>query len=322
MLKFLITGCSGFVGKHFLNYLEDNKIKSFVLGIDVVPLVLERNYKNIKISFTENDLMDKDKIQYIIYDFKPNYIIHLASYSSVAFSWQNPIISFQNNTNIFLNLLEAVKVSKGECRVLSIGSSEEYGNVTDDKIPLKEDYDLSPVSPYAVARVAQELLSKVYVNGYGQDIIITRSFNNIGPGQRENFVIPSFAKQLVELKLQNKKEGEIVVGDISIIRDFLDIRDVVCAYYMLLMNGKSGEVYNVCSGNGYSLKQVIDMMGEILNIKVNIKVNKNLIRPNDNKIIIGANDKLKKDIGWENKIAFKNTLCDIIEEWLSKLSNQ
>ncbi|MBN2546848.1 MAG: GDP-mannose 4,6-dehydratase [Spirochaetes bacterium] len=315
MEKYIITGFSGFVARHFLEYLENNKINANILGIDIVPFNIKNNeYKHIKWNFIELDLLDKDKIQYYIYQFHPDYILHLASSSSVAYSWQNPVISFQNNINIYLNLLEVIRLSNIKCRVLSIGSSEQYGNINQTHLPLKEDYLLEPLSPYAVARVSQEQLSKVYANSFGLDIVMTRSFNHIGPGQKDNFVISSFAKQLVQVK--KKLKNDIEVGDLSIIRDFLDVRDVVSAYYKLLQKGISGNVYNVCSGKGYSLKEMIEKMMGILKINVKLKKNPNLIRPNDNKIIIGSNQKIKDETMWNISYSIDMTLHDIINEYL------
>ncbi len=317
MNKFLITGCSGFVSRHFLDYLESMEINASIMGIDVNPINLEnRKYQFIKWEFVELDLLDKDKIQYYIYQFQPDYILHLASYSSVAFSWQNPVVSFQNNINIYLNLLEALRLSKIKCRVLSVGSSEEYGNINQSKLPLREEYTVDPVSPYAVARVSQAMLSKVYVDGFGLDIVITRSFNHIGPGQKDNYVIASLAKQLVEMK--KKLRTELIVGDASIVRDFADVRDVVSAYYLLLQKGINGEIYNVCSGVGFSIKDLIKKMAKILQIDERLRVNPDLIRPNDNRMIIGSNEKIKKETGWNIHYSIDITLNDIINEWMEK----
>jgi GDP-4-dehydro-6-deoxy-D-mannose reductase len=145
-------------------------------------------------------------------------------------------------------------------------------------------------------------------------IVMTRSFNHIGPGQRDLFVISSFAKQLVEIK-KGADEGELSTGDTSIIRDFVDVRDVVHAYYLLFKKGKRGEVYNICSGEGISLKEVITQMADILALRVNTTTNANLIRPNDNKVIIGSSTKLQNDTGWQKTIALNNSLKDIIAYW-------
>lgn len=311
--KYLITGYSGFVSKHFLDYLEKNLCNAEVLGLDTnEPLFNQANYKVIKCAFKKVDLLDKKQVESVIKEFKPNYILHLASYSSVAYSWKNPVESFTNNTNIFLNLIEAVRVNNCICRVLSIGSSEEYGNVSPADIPLKETQVVKPLSPYAVARVSQEMLSKVYADSYNMDIVMTRSFNHIGTGQKDIFVIPSFAKQLIHLKKEGTSKKELVTGDTSIVRDFIDVKSVVEAYYLLFKKGKKGEIYNICSGIGTSLNDVIKMMTSILDIDINHTIDPQLVRPNDNKVIIGSNDKITKDTGWTNVIPLEQSLKEII----------
>ncbi len=319
-MKLIITGFSGFVSKHFIEYLEENKIKSEILGIDInFPDFDYNNYANQIVKFEQIDLLNTGILENIIYKFKPDYILHLASYSSVGFSWKNPSLSFRNNINIFLNLIEIVREFSPKCRVLSVGSSEEYGNVEEKNLPLSEEYPLAPVSPYAVARVSQEQLSKVYCDGFGLDIVMTRSFNHMGPGQKEIFVVSSFAKQLVEIKKGLKKEARLITGDISVVRDFLDVRDVVDAYYKLFMHGISGEVYNICSGKGASLKDLIDTMCNILNVEVIIEKDPGLIRPNDNRIVVGANEKLEKATGWSQRISLNESLKDLISYWDQKL---
>ncbi len=304
MEKYLITGFSGFVSKHFLEYLESLNKQVVVYGIDInYPDFQYADYKTVQCLFNQIDLLDKTKVDNIIFQFKPDYILHLASYSSVAFSWKNPVDSFANNTNIFLNLLEQIRALNLNCRILSVGSSEQYGNVSETDIPLLEDHVLKPVSPYAVARVSQEMLSKVYVGGFNLDIVLTRSFNHIGTGQRDIFVIPSFASQLVNIK-KNNLPLKLTTGNLNIIRDFLDVRDVVRAYYLLLHKGEKGQIYNVCSGVGTSLQTVVKIIAEILNINVKIKTDESLIRPSDNTIIVGNNDKLRKTCGWTTEYSF------------------
>jgi len=315
MEKYLITGFSGFVSLHFLAYLEQSKILALVLGIDINRPEFEiSKYKYVICSFKRLDLLDKSQVDNIIYQFQPKYILHLASYSSVAFSWKNPVASFTNNTNIFLNLLEQVRALNLDCRILSVGSSEEYGNVEETNLPLREEYSLNPVSPYAVARVSQEMLSKIYVDGYGMDIVMTRSFNHIGPNQRDVFVVSSFAKQILEIK-KRQSSNELITGDLSIMRDFLDVRDVVKAYHALFKKGAKGQVYNVCSGVGTSLRQIIDKMSELLSITVITKTDPRLIRPNDNRTIVGSNEKIRKEVGWQPVIPLEKSLQDILTYW-------
>lgn len=318
MKKYLITGFSGFVGQHFVNYLEKSEEKCLVKGLDVHnpnPDFRFDQYKNVKISFEKIDLMSRDQVEYIIHEFQPNYILHLASFSSVAFSWKEPVQSFQNNTNIFANLIDAVRKLNMSTRILSVGSSEEYGNVNDEDLPLREEQKLNPVSPYAVARISQEYLAKVYTDGYGMDIILTRSFNHVGPGQSSVFFVSSMAKQLVELKKSGKTSGVVVTGDVSIIRDFTDVRDIVRAYDLLLKGGRKGQVYNVCSGVGLHLKEIIDAMARQLNLGVDIHIDNRMIRLADNRKIIGSNEKIKRELGWENVIPLEQSLKDVLLYW-------
>ena len=299
--RFLITGFSGFVGRHFLHYLYDKNEEMEIFGIDIRKPAFDVSVyaDRLHIQFEEVNLLNRDELKSVIERFRPQYILHLASFSSVAFSWQHPEESFVNNTNIFLNMTGVLKELGLPCRVLSIGSSEEYGNVMAEQLPLRESMQLQPVSPYAVARVSQEMLSKVFVDSYHLDIILTRSFNHIGPWQDERFVVPSFIRRILNIKDEGLSEGTIETGDTTIVRDFVDVRDVVNAYYMLLMDGTPGEIYNICSGTGIALADIIDQVADIVGIKVHTKVNPEYVRPNDNRVVIGSHDKLTTELGWQ-----------------------
>ena len=316
MQRYIITGVSGFVGKNFIKYLNANIRQSEILGIDIRPLEINPdNYEHLKFKFERSDLKDKDTLCKLIYNFRPDFILHLASYSSVAGSWKSPNTSFLNNVNIFLNLIESVRMIGLKCRILSVGSSEEYGSVKIEDLPLKESNQLNPSSPFGVARVTQELLSRLYADVYGLDIVITRSFNHIGPGQNENYAVASFAKQLVEVR-KNKLNEFLSAGDVSIVRDFIDVRDVVCIYHKLLLNGKKGEIYNVCSGYGVSLRNIIQMICEILEVNISIKQDLKLKRPKDNPVIIGCNEKIKREINWTNEFSLERSLKDVVQYYM------
>jgi GDP-4-dehydro-6-deoxy-D-mannose reductase len=319
MAKYLITGFSGFVSEYFLSFLNEKKENDIILGIDVRrPDFSISDYENLSCRYEQINMLNQNDLENLISQFKPYFVLHLASSSSVAYSWENPVESFKNNTNIFLNLLECIRLNNLSCRILSVGSSEEYGNFELTDLPLKEVLSVKPQNPYSVARVSQELLSQIYANGYGLDILMTRSFNHYGPGQKDIFVISSFAKQLVELSMQGKKYGELITGDTSIIRDFVDVRDVVEAYYLLFQKGKRGEIYNVCSGHGQTLTEIIKIMADKLNLKIDIRQDPKLIRPIDNKIVIGSNKKIAEHIGWGNKISIDKSISDILNYWQEK----
>jgi GDP-4-dehydro-6-deoxy-D-mannose reductase len=315
MKKYLITGISGFVAYHFLDQLNALGEKAEVLGLDLkIPQeVKEYSFENVKLSFVELNLLEYRALEIAVVSFNPNYIVHLASFSSVGKSWEMPLESFLNNTNIFLNIAEIVRHNKIACRILSVGSSEEYGNVKENDIPLKENMILHPGNPYAVARVSQEMLSKCYVDAYGLDIILTRSFNHVGAKQRTDFAIPSFAKQILDGVKQGQKEIKLSTGDLSVIRDFIDVRDVVGAYFALLEKGKKGELYNVCNGKGHSLKDVVNLLAKIFNVKVTTETDPKRVRPIDNKIIIGCFEKIKEHTGWQPKFKLEDSLKAVVE---------
>jgi GDP-4-dehydro-6-deoxy-D-mannose reductase len=318
MKKYLITGVSGFVGEHFIRYLEKRKIKCSVLGLDIEKSQFAASkevQKYVSVEFRIVDLLDKQKIKEILYEYQPNYVLHLASYSSVAFSWQDPISSFANNTNIFLNLLEQIRILGLTCRILSVGSSEEYGGISKEMLPLKEDCALNPTSPYAVARVSQEMLTKVYITGFNLDIVMTRSFNHIGPNQRDIFAVSSFAKQIAAIKRAGQKEGVLYTGDVGLVRDFLDVRDVVVAYYKLLQSGKSGGIYNVCSGTGYELVDIIKSLADLAGVNIVLERKPELIRPNESRIVIGSNEKIRNQLNWKPRYSIRKSLSDLLKYW-------
>lgn len=314
----LITGFSGFVARHFVEYLAQKCKNVHVVGIDVnEPAYSLSVYEpNVKIDFFNVDMTDKEALKRVFESYIPDYVLHLAAYSSVAYSWSHPSESFLNNSNIFLNLIEIIRDYNAKCRILSVGSSEEYGLVKQEDLPLRENQDLMPLSPYAVARVSQEMLSKVFSDAYGLNIILTRSFNHIGPRQDQRFVVPSFIKRIIDIKVTGVTDGCIETGDLSIIRDFVDVRDVVRAYYLLLIKGHVGQIYNICSGIPVKLSRIVEMVNEHLNMNVTTKVNPKYVRPQDNPIIVGSPFKIENELGWYPEIPLRKTISDMISDMM------
>jgi GDP-4-dehydro-6-deoxy-D-mannose reductase len=324
MKKILITGISGFVGGHFVHYLTTHHHNLEIHGIsrsrpawDFVPAIPELTRNS---HFHQADLMDIPKIKALIKEIKPDYIVHLAAQSSVAESWKTPVESFMNNTNIFLNIIDTVRLNDFTARVLSVGSSEQYGIVSGKDLPLRERSLQHPANPYAVARVAQEQLARIYTDGYGLDICCTRSFNHCGPGQSDRFVVSSIVKQFVQIA-RGIQEPVIHIGNGAIVRDFTDVRDVVAVYYLLLTRGKNGGVYNVCSGQGRAIKDIVTILSGMLDISVRIKQEQSHIRPIDNPRIIGSNEKIQEELGWRPTIPFKQTLQSMYDYWDKKLEH-
>jgi GDP-4-dehydro-6-deoxy-D-mannose reductase len=302
-MSIIITGANGFVGSNIIyklkNKFKGNKIIALHRG-NLANKLKGVNYQKVDLSFI-------DEIIKIIDNCSPEYIIHLAAESSVAFSWKEPVKSFNNNINIYLNLIEAVRQSKFNPTILSVGSSEVYGNTKKIKLPFKESSKINPINPYSVARASQEAISKVYTEGYGLKIIMTRSFNHIGIEQDLRFFIPSVINQLFD-----SNSTSLYLGNLEIVRDYIDIDDVTDAYLELLDKGVPGEVYNVCSGIGYTLKEVVDIIMNTSNIFKDISINESVIRPNDNIYIVGDNTKIKKLTGWKPKFSLEMSLDKII----------
>jgi GDP-4-dehydro-6-deoxy-D-mannose reductase len=298
----MITGSEGFVGAYLAREIKARDPGATIVGVDRAgPNAL--------------DLLDLDATVELIGRERPDYLIHLASLSSVGASWQAPVASFTNNTNIFLNVLEGVRRGSQQTRVLSVGSSEEYGVVTPEELPLRETSRLRPASPYAVARVAQEQLGDVYVRGYGLDIVQTRSFNHVGASQSDQFVISGLGKQFAEIA-KGKRES-LQVGTTSVVRDFLDVRDVVAAYCQLLVSGERGEIYNVCSGRGVSITDVIAMLESISGVHPAVVVDPARVRPVENAYVVGSNDKITRALGWKPQYSLEDSLRGVYAFWFT-----
>jgi GDP-4-dehydro-6-deoxy-D-mannose reductase len=310
-VKYLITGCFGFVGRYLIEAIMRAEPDAIIVGIDRVPSPGFPSLARTAVF----DLLDMSTLSAVIAEERPDRLVHLASLSSVGRSWHEPVTSFTNNTNIFLDVLECVRLHSPRTRILSIGSSEQYGRVTAADLPLRETAPQRPLSPYAVARVAQEHLADVYVRGYGLDVVATRSFNHIGARQNPQFVISALAKQFAEVS--RGRADRIKVGTTSVVRDFLDVRDVVAAYLALLARGASGEVYNICSGRGVSIADVIGMLAEIANVKPTIETDPLLVRPVENEVVIGDHSKITDAVGWRPTISLEDALRAIYDYWRS-----
>ncbi len=315
-MKILITGIAGFAAKHFLHFLNQQEPGSEVMGIynETFPEFKDENFQDLQISLSKLNLLNKSEIANVIAAFNPSYILHLAGRSSVANSWKAPAESVMDNTSFFLNIVETVRILKLNCRILSVGSTEEYGNANAG-LPLKETDCPEPASPYGVARVLQQKLVKIYAESYGVDIVHTRSFNHIGPYQKPDYVISSFAKQIVQQAKKGVAKIELVTGDVNVIRDFSDVRDVVRAYYLLLYKGEKGQTYNVCSGKGYLIKDMIDLLSNIVGKAVFHTTDEKNFRPSENKVIMGSYEKLNDATGWKPEYSIEESLAAIINYW-------
>lgn len=321
-MRILITGISGFAARHFVELLATMPGYFVVAGIynRHYPDFPEDQFPNIDCQFHKIDLLDNGKFKECVTAFKPEYILHLGSRSSVVYSWKHPAETIRKNTGIFTSIIESLRTENISCRLLSVGSAEEYGIVKEDQLPIVETLNPNPASPYGVSRVMQQNLAEVYSNNYNLDIVHTRSFNHIGPYQSSDFVLSSFARQIIKQQRDGSKEIEIAVGNIEVTRDFTDVRDVVKAYYLLLQKGRSGDVYNICSNKGVILKDLIKIFEQLTGTKINCVLNPKSFHPSENKQMIGSYEKLHRETGWAPQIPIEKTLADLLEYWRGKKS--
>lgn len=317
-MKILITGITGFVGSHLADYLltKDNvKIYGTVRWRSNTE-----NIENIKdkLILYECDIRDATSVRNVIEKVKPDRIFHLAAQSYVVTSWHAPHEALATNILGEVNIFETIRELKTNPFILIAGSSEEYGLVSENELPIKETAPLNPLSPYAVSKVGQDLLGYQYYKSYGLNIIRTRAFNHSGPRRGEVFVCSNFAKQIALIE-KGKQEPIIYVGNLKAKRDFTDVRDIVRAYWLALEKCKPGEVYNICSGRARSIKEVLDILLGFTKVKIKIKQDPKRLRPSDVPVLQGDSSRFRKATGWKPEIPFEKTMEDLLNYWREKV---
>ncbi len=317
MERVLITGITGFVGSHLSELLLAKGLE--VHGIERWRSKTE-NIDHIKdrIKIIEADIRDAHSMEKVIEKVEPDYIFHLAAQSFVPMSWNAPAETLETNIIGTVNLFEAVKKSKCDPKIEVAGSSEEYGMVYPDEIPVKETNPLRPLSPYGVSKVAQDRLAYQYFKSYGLKTVITRAFNHEGPRRGDVFVTSTFSKQVAEI--EKGKEPIIYVGNLEAKRDFSDVRDVVKAYWLSLQKCDFGEVYNICSGKARSMQEVLDMVLKMSKVKdIEVRQDPARMRPSDVPILQGDCTKFKEKTGWKPEIPFEKTMEDLLNYWRERV---
>jgi GDP-4-dehydro-6-deoxy-D-mannose reductase len=296
-MRVLITGITGFAGSHLAEYILARHP-----GVEVFGIVRWRSrMENIlpiqdRIELCEADLKDMVSLQGCLAHIRPDRIFHLAAQSFVPASWKCPAETFAINATGEINLFEALL------------------RVFPDEIPMKETNPLRPLSPYAVSKVAQDLLGYQYFQSYGLPVVRTRGFNHTGPRRGEVFVTSSFAKQIAEIE-KGKKEPVIHVGNLDAQRDFNDVRDIVEAYWLSLEKGEPGEVYNIGSGVARPIREVLDNLLSLSKAQVRVEVDPKRLRPSDVPILLADSSKFIGRTGWKPRLPFQQTLRDLLDFW-------
>jgi GDP-4-dehydro-6-deoxy-D-mannose reductase len=292
--KILITGINGFVGKNFLQVFLEKSPEAQVYGIDRVLRTVEH------FIHVECDLADREKVKCVLSEIRPDYIFHFAG-TAYANDWD---ILFSSNVKTTLNLLESVKELVLNPRIIIIGSAAEYGIA--QKMPVNEMVIQNPTSPYGASMCCRTNIALTFRN-MGFDIIIGRVFNTTGAGVTERTPVGSFAKQIAQIE-KVITEPVIHAGNLKPVRDFIDISDVAEAFYALSMKSEKGGIYNICSGAGHSIAEILELYMKLTPYRITILKDQSLLRKNDVSGMRGDNTKIREETGWEPSVPLDESL--------------
>jgi len=300
--KLLVTGLSGFVGSALAAYLK----AGCATGVELCEV-------------TEiHDLLDPASLRRMVDRWQPDWIIHLAAQSHVADSWNDPAATLQVNVVGTGNLLKVLEDTGFAGRLLYVSSADVYGQVPTEDMPVTEAREPAPRSPYGASKVTAEVLCRQWARTRSLDVVIARPFNHAGPGQRTDFALPGFAREIAAIKL-GLQPPRIATGNLDVTRDYLDVRDVIAAYLALLSSGLRGEVYNICSGRECHLRETLEQMLAIAGVRADIVVDPARLRPAEQRRMRGNHDKITQRTGWQPAIPLHDTLSQLIEHWTREL---
>lgn len=315
--KALITGIAGFVGSHMAELLLSKGFEVYGLCRPRTKMDHIESIKS-KLHLEDADLMDSHSLYTTINNIKPDYIFHLAAQSFVPTSWGSPAVTLEVNVVGSANVFEAVRQAGIDPVIQIACSSEEYGLVHENEVPIKETNPLRPLSPYAVSKLAMDYLGYQYYESYNMRIIRTRGFNHTGPRRGDTFAESTFAKQIAMIE-KGKQEPVIYVGNLEAQRDYTDVRDMVQAYLLAVEKCEPGEVYNIATGSAIKIADVLNMMLAMSTVKVEIRQDPKRMRPSDVPILIGDNSKFVAKTGWAPTIPFKKTAEDLLNYWRERV---
>lgn len=297
-MKAVVTGAGGFVGGYLCKFLRKKRVRVFGLG--------------------RKDLASKKVFLSRIQKIKPDVIFHLAAQSNVPSALKTPSETLSNNLFAELVVLEAVKESGLKIKVIITGSSEAYGQVDKKDLPIHEDVPYKPLNIYGVSKAAQDLLARQYFQSYGVPVVRICAFNHIGPCQEPRFAASSFAQQVAQIE-KGLKKPVLQVGSLAAVKDFTDVRDMVRAYWLAARKGIPGEKYNIGSGKGHKIREILDTYLKLAHVKIRVQKDKARFRPLEVPVHIADASKFRRLTGWSPEIPFKRTLRDILEDWRQRI---
>jgi GDP-4-dehydro-6-deoxy-D-mannose reductase len=314
----LITGITGFAGSHLADLLLDEG------GYEIHGIRRWRSSKDSirhiinKISLHECDVTDQAATRSVIEKYKPDIIFHLAAQSFVPASWVEPTSTITTNIIGTVNILEAARHMDPFPIIHVSGSSEEYGLINEDEIPVTETNQLRPLNPYSVSKAGQTLLAMQYFHSYKMPIVCTRAFNHTGSRQSDMFVCSDFARQVAEIE-KKLKEPVMKVGNLTSQRDFLDVRDVVKGYKLAAEKGTPGNIYNLSSGKPVTIQQILDILLSMAKTEITVEQDPKRMRPSDIPLIKGSSQKMTDETGWTPEHVINDSLEDLLDYWRRKI---
>lgn len=304
-MKCLITGCNGLIGPHLAEALVHNGVEVFA-SYHSSDETLQHLRKAV--TLLACDISAQGDVERMVGEVKPDLIFHLAAQSLPARSWQDPDLTLRVNVSGTLYLLEAVRKHRKDCRVVYVGSSAEYASPADGA-RISETSPVVPSSPYGVSKTCAGMLALLYAQAYSMNVIGVRPFFVIGPGRASNAPV-DFARRIVEI--EQGLATEIAVGNLEAVRDMVDVRDAAKAFWLLAEKGVSGEMYNLCSGEGHSIREVLERLIALSGRSIPVVRDPAKYRPIDSPVLVGDNSKLRR-LGWKPNIPLDKTLADILE---------
>jgi len=316
-LRALITGVNGFAGSHLAEYLLAHTDLE-VWGTDISSN--DRNIAHIRddLELVVGDMSDPDVASDILSQTQPDYIFHLAAQAFVPLSWSDPWQTIANNIRLQLNILKTLVDTGSRPRVLVVGSADEYGVIAADELPVTEATPLRPYSPYAVSKIAQDMLGYQYFASHGLPIVRVRPFNHIGARQSPAFVTSDFAKQIAEIE-QGQREAELHVGNLEARRDFTDVRDMVRAYYLALQHGEEGQVYNLGAERAESIREVLSILLEMSEAEIEVVQEPARLRPTDVPVVVSDCSKFRERTGWRATVSLRDSLESVLKYWRERV---
>lgn len=316
-MRALITGATGFAGSHLAEYLLAHTDLE-VWGTDISSD--ERNIAHIKdhLEFVVGDMSEPGTVSRILSEARPDYIFHLAAQAFVPLSWSDPWDTIANNIRAELNIFQTLVKSGARPRVMIAGSADEYGMIRPDELPITEITPLRPYNPYAVSKIAQDMLGYQYFVSHDLPVVRVRPFNHIGPRQSPAFVSSDFAKQIAEIE-QGYREPQLYVGNLEARRDFTDVRDMVRAYHLALERGEPGQVYNLGAEHSSSIQQVLDLLLRMSDAEIEVVQDATRLRLTDVPVIVSDCSRFRQQTGWRAMVTLEDSLRDILDYWRDRV---